>query len=204
MPENTLKPLIFATVLLPMLALASEEFAALQKSADPTGGLSSFLERYVGDCDPLETDCLANAKKFRQKAAGRRYSLLIGEDQATMISLESLDEDSGDLVLNVIPFFSGGGYGLSHGAPKRTDANGNPVMPMIRLKGKAPEGWNAARMARAIQARELKLHVLFSPQGTWKLPKKGGGKIQGVTSKVEGLLITHGRTGETLAAWPGP
>ncbi len=44
--------------------------------------------------------------------------------------------------------------------------------------------------------------MVFTPQHVWSLPrKKGGGKLYGVGARIEGLLLTHARTGDLLGRW---
>jgi hypothetical protein len=35
----------------------------------------------------------------------------------------------------------------------------------------------------------------------WSLAKKGGGKNFGVTARIEGILVTEGRTGGQMGLW---
>lgn len=190
-----------------MLASAQEgedpRFAQLRASAQPVGGLGSFLERYIGECgEPgLGEACRDNAKAFRKAHEGKRLFLLVGEDSAGMLSPGAFDPDSGELTVNVTPFFPASSYALSHGAPRRTDARGNPVMALLRAEGQAPDGWMPGTFQRLFQMRGVRAQVVFTPTGVWSLPKRGGGRSQGVNARVEAILVTVARTGEPLAAW---
>lgn len=200
---------IFAVVALVWTTLAGAEappeFVKLRD--DPNTrvldqGLSGFLDKYIGDCtDPLESDaCKANAKAFRAKVNGHRYYMIIGEDAVNQLSPGPYDP-RGTMILNVTPFFPGGGYALTQGAPRGTDAHGNPVLPLIRVKAKVPEDWNGQTLSRMISMHAFRLQVIFEPQDVWTLSKKGGGKIQGVKAKIVAVLVSGARTGTPLALY---
>ena len=202
-----LAPLLL--LLLPLAALAQDDqgldprFLALREGATPVGGLGSFLERYVGECgEPgLAGSCEEKAKAFRKAHEGKRLFLLVGEDAAGMLSPGAFDPDTGELRVNVTPFFPAGNYALSHGAPRRTDARGNPVMALLRAEGQAPDDWMPGTFQRLFQMRGVRAQVIFTPTGVWSLPRRGGGKSRGVSARVEALLVTVARTGEPLALW---
>jgi hypothetical protein len=100
------------------------------------------------------------------------------------------------------PFFAAGPYALTHGAPKQTDAVGNPLLPLLTLRGKATGDLDALRLQRLIAGRELRVEVVFTPQDVWTLPRKRGEKIRGVKSRIDALQVTNGRTGEVIGSWP--
>lgn len=194
--------------LLPALALADVDpkFAKLRDAAEPVGGLGQFLENYAGDClsDAMGgTECKQKAAAFRQKATGKKYFMIITEDAASMIQMGTYNPSAGEFTLNVTPFFAAAGSALTQGAPTRSDANGNPVLPYIKVGGTVPEGGNASSVSRWVSMRALRLQVVFTPQGLWTLPKKGGGKTTGVKAKIDSMLITVGRTGEQVGLWMG-
>lgn len=121
-----------------------------------------------------------------------------------MLAAGPYDPGEGEYTVNIAPLFAAGGYALTHGAPKKTDANGNPMMMYVESRGKMPPDWSAPSFQRLFQSRALRVQVVFSPQGVWTLPKKGGGKQYGVRAKIDAILVTIGRTGETVALWmPG-
>ena len=205
-PEMRLRGLLVLTFLvLPALAFADVDprFAKLRDSATPLSGLGTFLEKYIGECsDPFAgAECKANAAAFRKEANKNRYYLIITEDQANMLSMGPYDPGRGEYTVNIAPLFAAGGYAVTHGAPRKTDANGNPVMMYVQAKGKVPPGWNAPSIQRLFTTRQLRVQVVFKPEGTWSLSKKGGGKHHGVKARVEAILVTIGRTGEPVALW---
>jgi hypothetical protein len=193
------------TLLLPALALADVDprFAKLRDASEPLGGLGSFLDKYIGACEGALVDpgCKANAEAFRKKYQGKRLYMIVTEDDATMLSPGAYAPGTGDYTINITPFFPGGRYALTHGIPKKADANGNPILPLLTVSGTVPEGWNGQLFARMFAARGVRAQVVFTPQGVWNLPKKGGGRNYGVTARVEGILVTEGRTGHQLGLW---
>jgi hypothetical protein len=190
----------------PAASLADENarFSRLREGAEPISALGAFLDKYVGECGDVLSggaECKANSNAFRKEATGKRHYLIVSEDSATMIQPGAYDPINHDFTYNVTPFFPAGGYALTQGAPKHTDGAGNPVLPLVYIKAKLPETFNAGSMARLIGIHGLRMQVIFTPQGVWTLAKKGGGKMFGVQARVEALLLTIGRTGEEIAFW---
>lgn len=196
------RALAVAGALIPSLVLADADarFARLRDQAEPVGGLGSFLEKYVGDCEPGAVECRQVAEAYRRKANGKKFYMIVTEESAGMISMGPYNP-AGEFILNVTPFFGASGSAVTHGAPSRTDAEGNPILPYIRIKGITPEGGNAQSVSRWVSMRALRLQVVFTPQGTWTLNKKGGGKITGVRARMDAILLTVGRTGEQVGLW---
>ena len=68
--------LVTTALLLPALALADvdQRFARLRDSAEPLGGLSAFLNRYIGECGDMfaSKDCRTKADAFRKNYRARR------------------------------------------------------------------------------------------------------------------------------------
>ncbi len=178
-------------------------FAKLRDQAEALGGLSGFIEKYVGDCGSKllgGAECEKNAKAYREGATGKKFYMIVTEETAQVLSMGEM-RVPGEFIMNVTPFFAGGSFGLTHGAPAKTDANGSPVMPYLRIDSVLPDGWNPAMMARQAAAQGLRMQIVFTPQGTWALPRKGGGQIKGVKARFDAILITVGRTGEQVGIW---
>jgi hypothetical protein len=202
---NRILAAALALLVVPTLALADADprFAKLRDESEPLGGLGTFLEKYVGECDGALVDpqCKAQAEAFRKKYTGKRLYMIVTEDDATMLSAGDFNPGTNDYTINITPFFAGGKYGLSHGAPKKTDGQGNPVMTYLTVSGTAPNHWNGGTFQRFFSSRGVRAQVVFTPQGVWSLPKKGGGKILGVNARVEAVLVTEGRTGNNMGLW---
>ncbi len=177
-------------------------FAKLRDSAEALSSVTSFVEHYVGNCGPAISggaECEKNAEAFRRAANGKKYYMIAVEDSTSVLQM---GEGTGDgFMLNLTPFFAASDSALTHGAPTKTDPNGNPVMPFIRIEGQLPEGWNMGIMGRQVQAHAMRLQIVFTVQGLWTLPKKGGGTIRGVKTKFEGIVVQVGRTGDLVGTW---
>lgn len=200
-----MKSLMLVVAMLPGLALADADprFAKLRDQAEAMGAISAFVEKYVGDCASKMLgggECEKNAEIFRQGSTGKKFYMIITEETSTVLSMGEI-KMQGQFVLNLTPFFAASGMALTHGAPSRTDADGNPVMPFIRIESNLPDGWNPAMMARQVGAQALRLQIVFTPQGVWSLPKKGGGTMKGVKAKFEAVLVSVGRSGDQVGLW---
>lgn len=188
------------------LADVNPKFAALRDQAEALGSLGQFLEKYVGSCESIIQgggDCQKSAAAYRAGATGKKFYMIVLEDQATMLSMGPYNPNGNQLTIHMTPFFPASNSALTHGAPTKTDANGNPVMAYLPITAPIPEGGNVSEISRAISSRQLRLQIVFTPLGLWTLPKKGGGKITGVKAKLDAVLVTIGRTGMQLALWTG-
>lgn len=197
--------LVVPLLLLSTVALADVDprFAKLRDQAEPLGALGAFIEKYIGDCGSRlmgGADCEKNAEAFRSSATGKKFYMIVTEGTSGVLQMGEMKR-AGEFVLNFTPFFSGSGMALTHGAPTKTDAEGNPVMSFIRIDANLPENWNPAMMARQVQAQSLRIQIVFTPQGVWSLPKKGGGTIKGIKAKFDAVLVSVGRSGEPVGLW---
>lgn len=195
--------------LVPLLLISSQafadvdqKFAKMRDSAEKLGSLSEFIDNYGGSCGPLMTaQCEEKRKEFRRGADGRKHYMIVTEDSASVLSMGDANPISGEFVLNMTPFFAAGDSAITHGAPSKTDANGNAILPYLRINAKLPDGWTMQLMNRQVQARALRIQVVFTPEGVWSLPKKGGGSIKGIKTRFDGVIVQIGRTGETIGMW---
>lgn len=195
--------IISMAVLVPVLAWADADpkFTKLRDQAEALASLDGFVEKYVGNCGSAlmgGAECEKNAEIFRRGATNKKFYMIITEDSAGVLQMGEVNVGEGTLVLNLTPFFAGSSSAITHGAPSKTDANGNPVLPFLRIPSVLPEGWNPGMMARQVQAKALRLQIVFTPQGLWTLPKKGGGTIKGIKAKFDAVLVSVGRTGEQV------
>lgn len=178
------------------------KFAKLRDSAEAIEGLGNFLDKYVGDCG-TDLDCKKNTETFRSAANGKKFYMIITEDSVSNLQMGTYDPGQQTFTMNLTPFFPASNSAITGGAPSRTDANGNPIMPFMTIKGIVAEGGNAQSVARMISMKTLRLQIVFTPQGLWTLPKKGGGKITGVKARIDAVLVTVGRTGEQVGLYLG-
>ncbi len=191
---------------LPAVGLADvdKRFAKLRDDAEALSSLTGFIEKYVGDCGPAllgGAECEKNAELFRRGATGKRFYMIITEASAGVLQMGEVNVREGTFILNLTPFFAASNSALTHGAPAKTDAAGNPVLPYIRVPSTLPEGWNPAMMSRQVQAQALRVQLVFTPQGVWSLKKPGGGTIKGVKARFDAVVVTVGRTGEHVGVW---
>lgn len=187
-------------VLLPWLALAEDRFDALRAQAQPyDGGLGQFLEEYLGDCGN-NANCRAHTKEFLAKAKGQRFYTLVREDEAGMLGMSERQSGGGDYTVEVTPFFPGNEHALTNATPKKTDPNGNPILPVLMLPGQLPDGETVDSVARMFKNRGVRLELLFRPDDPWALPRKNGGKLVGVRAKLDAIRVTS-RSGAVLALW---
>lgn len=201
-----MRTVLLCLLILPLIAHADVDpkFARVRDAAAHLdGSLASFLDRYIGECnDAFEGQaCKKNAADYRQKMNGKKYYVIVPEESATMLRAGPYDPRSDQYTVLVTPFFPGGGYALTSGQPRKLDSQGNPVLPLIVLHGKMPEGWDPMSFQRLFRNRELRVQLVFSPQGVWTMSKRGGGKLYGVKAKIEALMVTYARTGDPVATY---
>ena len=192
--------------LLPGLALAEGRFDELKKEAQPfEGGLGEFLELYLGDCGTASNtaNCKNRSKEFQTQAKGKRFYALVREDEAGMVGMSDSTRSGGDFTVEVTPFFPGAEHALTNAVPKKTDAKGNPILPVLMFAGKLPGVETVDDMERLFKNRGVRLELLFRPEQVWALPKKGGGQLTGVKAKLDAIQVTS-RTGAVLATWTAP
>jgi hypothetical protein len=183
---------------------ADAKFAALRDQAEAVGSLGAFLEKFVGNCDSIIQgggDCLKAAEAYRKGAIGKKFYMIILENDATMLSMGPYNPNGNQFTINMTPFFPGSNSALTLGSPTKTDANGNPMMSFLPITAPIPEGGNVSEISRAISSRQFRLQIVFTPTGLWHLPKKGGGKSTGVAARIDAILVTYGRTGAKMATW---
>jgi len=192
--------------LLPALALAQGRFDELKKDAQPfEGGLGEFLELYLGDCGTASNtaNCKNRSREFQTQAKGKRFYALVREDEAGMVGMSESTRSGGDFTVEVTPFFPGAEHALTNAVPKKTDAKGNPILPVLMFAGKLPGVETVDDMERLFKNRGVRLELLFRPEQPWALPKKGGGQMTGVKAKLDAIQVTS-RTGAVLATWVAP
>lgn len=192
--------------LLPALALAQGRFDELRKEAQPfDGGLGEFLEVYLGDCGTASNtaNCRNRSREFQTQAKGKRFYALVREDEAGMVGMSEGTRFGGDFTVEVTPFFPGAEHALTNAVPKKTDAKGNPILPVLMFAGKLPGVETVDDMERLFRNRGVRLELLFRPEQPWALPKKGGGQLTGVKAKLDAIQVTS-RTGAVLATWVAP
>lgn len=193
-------------VLVPAVALGEGRFEELRKGAQPfDGGLGEFLELYLGDCGSASNtaNCKNRSRDFQAQAKGKRFYTLVREDEAGMVGMSTSTHGGGDFTIEVTPFFPGAEHALTNAAPKKTDAKGNPILPVLMIPGKLPGIETVEDMERLFKNRGVRLELLFRPEQPWAVAKKGGGQLTGVKAKLDAIQVTS-RTGAVLATWIAP
>jgi hypothetical protein len=193
-------------VLVPAVALGDGRFEELRKDAQPfDGGLGEFLELYLGDCGSASNtaNCKNRSRDFQAQAKGKRFYTLVREDEAGMVGMSTSTHGGGDFTIEVTPFFPGAEHALTNAVPKKTDAKGNPILPVLMIPGKLPGIETVEDMERLFKNRGVRLELLFRPEQPWAVAKKGGGQLTGVKGKLDGIQVTS-RTGAVLATWIAP
>jgi hypothetical protein len=180
--------------LLPGLAWADDaRFAALKANAETfDGGLAGFLEQYTGDCgDASNTpQCRQKAEAFQRSVKGKRFYALVHEDAAGMVAFSPASTAGSDFTVLVTPFFPGGPHALTNQVPKKTDSRGNPIFPNLALPGLLPEGETEDSVERLFHRRDVRVELIFSPEGFWTLPRKSSPALTGCRGRLEALLVT--------------
>ncbi|MFL5263543.1 MAG: DUF6066 family protein [Anaeromyxobacteraceae bacterium] len=190
---------LLAALSLSPAARATERFEALASGAQRLESLGPFLERYVGSCRDAFTrdDCERNVRASRRALDGRLYAATLGERTVEIVKPERTR--SGWRFV-VTPFIDGGGLALTNGAPQG-DAQGRPRIGFLVLEGALPEGMDEMALESALRTGRLGLEVLFRPEGTWKLKRRGeGGFYEGVKARFLALRIVETRSGTELAS----
>ena len=134
---------------------------------------------------------------------GKRFYALVREDAASMVSFGPAGPAGGDFTVLVTPFFPGGAHALTNQTPKKTDSRGNPLFPQLTLPGILPEGETVDSVERLFRRRDVRVEILFSPEGFWALPHKAGGKLTGCRARLDAMLISSS-SGAVLARYEAP
>jgi hypothetical protein len=184
----------------------SAQFERARRDAtNVPGGLASFLEQYIGECAEAEGgNCRQQAQQFRQKVQGRKLYFSASEESAALLAPGPENRASATFVLDLTPLFPSGGYALTHGSPRRTDSQGNPVLPVLSLPVTLPEDRSWSDVKRMVATRGVRVELVAVPRGVWTLPKPRGGKWYGVSADFKAVLVTSARSGEQVALWVAP
>lgn len=182
-------------------ALADERYAALKSRASQLESLGPFLERYIGSCKGegyIRVDCEQNVRSVRRELTGRVFTASIAEQTLDIVRPERTRNGFRFLVT---PFIDGGGLALTNGQPRRQDALGRPIIDFLILEGSLPSGMDEMALDRALRTGRLEMEVIFRPEGTWKMKRKGEpGFYEGVKARFLGVRITESRTGTEIAS----
>ena len=71
----------------------------------------------------------------------------------------------------------------------------------IVLEGALPDGMDEMALESALRTGRVEMEVLFRPEGTWKLKRKGEpGFYEGVRARFLGIRLVESRTGTEIAS----
>lgn len=189
-----------ALLALPTLSYADGRFDALRGHATRLDSLGPFLERYVGSCKDEFTraDCEQNVRRARRGLDGNVYAASVAEQTLGLVRPERTR--SGYRFV-VTPFIDGGGLALTNGEPRRQDAAGHPLIQFIVLEGALPAGMDDLDLESALRTGRVEMEVLFRPEGTWKMKRKGEpGFYEGVKARFLGIRLVESRSGAEIAS----
>ena len=189
--------LALAVLAAPAPGLAAD-FESAAAKAERLDRLDGFLERFIGRCaDPYtRAACEKDVAAFRKDALGKSYVVKIQE--AT--SLVRPEREGDGFVLLLTPFFDGGGLALTGGTPTKQDPAGNPLVQLVPVRSVLPPGSMDLEFLSPFRTGAIEVELVFRPLKAWKLPKKGGGSIEGVGAKLVAVRVLDGRTGNELGA----
>jgi len=178
-------------------------FADLRDHAEPMAGLGLFLENFVGECAgaPSAADCRKKVEGFRQKALGSPHYMILHESELSILAPGKFVPATGEYEIHLTPVFAGAGLALTEGTPLKLDKSGNPVVPLLTVKGTLPDNWTTPMFHNLFSRRGIRVQVVFTPTGIWRLAGPGGKAVQGVKAHLDGVLFTEARTGQALGLW---
>jgi hypothetical protein len=190
-----------------MLNLGAAEdpaFTRLRQSAEPLSTLGAFLDKYIGEChQAIGSECKNQAARFRSQSNGKSFVLTLSDEAVNMVSLGPYQSSQKSFEVRITPFFGAGGYALTQGSPRKTDNQGNPLLPLLVARARLDEQWSPERFQRLFSNHQLRLELVFQPHGVWNVPSKRGGKTLGVSARLQGIQMVESRSGELVAIWLG-
>jgi Family of unknown function (DUF6066) len=181
-------------------ALALNRFDAVREQSYRLDSLGTFLERYVGTCrdEFTRSDCEQNVRAVRRGLERRSYTASVAERTIEIVKPERTR--SGYRFV-VTPFIDGGGIALTHGEPHRQDTAGRPLIGLLVMEGALPEGMDEMALETALRTGRVELEVVFRPEGTWRLKRKGEpGFYEGVRARFLAMRLVESRTGAEIAS----
>lgn len=202
-PMTTSRRFVFVLACLSLSApaLADQRYVALRSRANQLDSLGPFLERYIGSCKGegyIRADCEQNVRTARKELTGRVFTASIAEQTLDIVRPE---RTRNGFRFFITPFIDGGGLALTNGAPRRQDSLGRPIIDFLVVEGALPSGMDEMDLDRALRTGRLEMEVIFRPEGTWKLKRKGeAGFYEGVKARFLGVKITESRTGAEIAS----
>jgi hypothetical protein len=194
-----LAPLLAPTLLPSPAHARPADFDAVASAAQRIDALPPFLARLIGRCtDPYERrTCEENVAQVRRAVIGRTFTVRV-PDAAGLVRHE---RRSGGFLLLLTPFVDGGGLALTHGAPRRQDAAGHPLIDLIPIPSAVPPGMMDMEFESPFRTGAIELEIVFRPERTWSLRRRGEpGSYEGVAARFLAVRVLDARTGNAIAA----
>jgi hypothetical protein len=198
-----------AAVLLAQVSLAradNKTFAQWRDKARPVESLSQFLSSFVGDCESEiltgSKECQSKVDAFRKESLSNAYYVILGEDATKMVQVKGFNPQTHEFEFALTPLFDAAGYALTHGQPTHTDAEGNAVLPLMKMVGKLSDETTPMDVDRLFKTGQVRLQVVFRPMGIWRLPRKDkkGAFFEGVKSQFLAVRLSDARSGNELVS----
>lgn len=180
-------------------AEAPAGFVRLRDRAETVESLGGFLERYVGSCSAPEerAACLANARKARNELTNKVFYVALDTDATRMLKAGRFDPATREFTFEMTPIFEGAGLALTNGAPNGQDLQGRPRIKIEPVTVTLPLDQMPMDMERHLRTMNIRIHLVFKPQGTWSLPGKSG-NLEGVKARFLAVRLTNARNGEEI------
>jgi len=200
--------LFIAALLIPGAAQAAPPaaFAQLRDRAQALPGLSTFLSSFIGDCgfNPLGGGaCKKKVEAFRRGALGKTYQVILDDDAQRLVQPRGFSPSTHEMEFALTPYFEAAGFALTHGQPHKLNAQGSPVIPLIRMNSILGDAVTPMMVDRVFRTGDVRMQIVFKPLGIWKLPRKDkrGAFVEGVKAQILAVRLTEARTGSTIAYW---
>jgi hypothetical protein len=195
------RAILLALLASPLFSSATESrFTSLRDRAQRLDSLGPFLEKYIGNCKDELTrfDCEHNVREQRRGLDRHVFAASIAEQTLEIVRPQ---RTSSGYRFFITPFIDGGGLALTNGEPRKQDAAGRPLIAFVVMDGKLPDGMDELALESALRTGRLELEVLFQPEGTWKLKRKGErGFYEGVKARFLAIRLVESRTGAEIAS----
>lgn len=191
---------LLAVLLLALPTAARDaDFETAARGAERLEGLENFLANYVGHCtDVYERQrCQANVAQVRKAAAGRVFTVRV-TDAAGLVRTQRRGDG---IVVLLTPFVDGGGLALTNGAPSRQDAAGRPIVNLVPIPTRVPDGMMDLEWESPFRTGAIDVEIVFRPEKVWKLARRGeAGSYEGVAARFLAVRVLDARTGAPIAA----
>lgn len=187
-----------------LLMAAASPYERIQARATSVPSLGRWLKDYLGECPRGATQkaeraaCLAEARRFRRSWGGQALQFTV-EEPADVLSVVGFDQRKKAFRLNLIPFFSARGFGLSVGRPRRLTGDGRPVMRHWPLWVRLPEDTPPFVFRRNLERGMVQLELVVVPKVPYRLRRSKRTPIRGLEVTLRGLRLVQARSGDVLA-----